>query len=410
MSYDPIITDTTLEGSVGGAALLLSYGLAPLPAPPASYDPVILDTTLQGNIGGGALSMSCDLAPFSAPLASYNPVITNTTLQGSRGGGPLSMSCGLAPLSAPVGSAIPSPVSVEAGEDEHMVQDYWAISWLCHVASVANEPKVKMSIKLRYIPIKFLSGGESQDQQTAGQKMIRCYQIQGRTVIFLFEGGFGNVLHTGDCRLTPDCIEGLPLRCPLQFPAKEASIRQVIAFPRLSEQAVEMLALARAKQQPEPLIISLLRNAYVKKHCLLSRLGHNDPIWKLLRITDGNSTVTGSPQAVQPVVEAIKGSEEEGTSLADYTQNTKWPEGVGPSWGARFKVREVGKGDKIEAIEEALSEDCTVLIGNGNKSEGLGTDRPGTSLSNVLHAKVRNLYRSMNVPVPRALPSLVELM
>lgn len=75
-------------------------------------------------------------------------------------------------------------------------------------------------------------------------------------VMFLFEGAFGNVLHTGDCRLTPDCIQGLPLRyitseasaasqapptcrvdylfldctfakCPLQFPAKEASIRQV---------------------------------------------------------------------------------------------------------------------------------------------------------------------------------------
>lgn len=29
--------------------------------------------------------------------------------------------------------------------------------------------------------------------------------------MFLFEGAFGNVLHTGDCRLTPDCIQGLPL-------------------------------------------------------------------------------------------------------------------------------------------------------------------------------------------------------
>lgn len=72
--------------------------------------------------------------------------------------------------------------------------------------------------------------------------------------MFLFEGAFGSVLHTGDCRLTPDCLRGLPLRyinadgsgasqascrvdylfldctfatCSLQFPAKEDSIRQV---------------------------------------------------------------------------------------------------------------------------------------------------------------------------------------
>ncbi|KAM0893222.1 hypothetical protein ACQ4PT_025239 [Festuca glaucescens] len=31
-------------------------------------------------------------------------------------------------------------------------------------------------------------------------------------VMFLFEGAFGNVLHTGDCHLTPECIQGLPLR------------------------------------------------------------------------------------------------------------------------------------------------------------------------------------------------------
>ncbi|XP_039816207.1 uncharacterized protein LOC120678862 [Panicum virgatum] len=162
--------------------------------------------------------------------------------------------------------------------------------------------------------------------------------------MFLFEGPFGAVLlHTGDCRLTRDCLSALmPLlarrvdclfldctfaRCPLQFPAKEDSIRQVInciwkhpnapvvylvcdmlgqedvlievskafgsriyvdrernsdchqtlthvapeilaaddaasstrfhviPFPRLSERATEILALARARQQPEPLII-----------------------------------------------------------------------------------------------------------------------------------------------------------
>lgn len=29
-------------------------------------------------------------------------------------------------------------------------------------------------------------------------------------VMFLFEGNFGNILHTGDCRLTPECLQSLP--------------------------------------------------------------------------------------------------------------------------------------------------------------------------------------------------------
>ncbi|KAK4416690.1 5' exonuclease Apollo [Sesamum alatum] len=72
------------------------------------------------------------------------------------------------------------------------------------------------------------------------------------SVMFLFEGNFGNILHTGDCRLTPECLQSLPdkyigktgkqPRCPLdyifldctfgQFPLKMPSrytaIQQVI--------------------------------------------------------------------------------------------------------------------------------------------------------------------------------------
>uniref|UniRef100_A0A0E0CB50 DNA repair metallo-beta-lactamase domain-containing protein n=1 Tax=Oryza meridionalis TaxID=40149 RepID=A0A0E0CB50_9ORYZ len=72
-------------------------------------------------------------------------------------------------------------------------------------------------------------------------------------VMFLFEGQFGSILHTGDCRLTPDCVQNLPLKyiakkgkeniCRLDFvfldctfskrflklPSKESAIQQVIA-------------------------------------------------------------------------------------------------------------------------------------------------------------------------------------
>ncbi|XP_050947598.1 uncharacterized protein LOC103499615 isoform X2 [Cucumis melo] len=71
-------------------------------------------------------------------------------------------------------------------------------------------------------------------------------------VMFLFEGYFGNVLHTGDCRLTPECLQNLPEkyrgksgkepRCKLdlifldctfgrffqQFPSRHSSIHQII--------------------------------------------------------------------------------------------------------------------------------------------------------------------------------------
>lgn len=68
---------------------------------------------------------------------------------------------------------------------------------------------------------------------------------------------------------------------------------------------------------------------------------------------------------------------------------------------------------KVEATEELLSEDRIVLSDISNRSEGPDTDRAdtaGVGSSKVLNAKLRRLYRSMNVAVPRPLPSLVELM
>ncbi|XP_074309006.1 uncharacterized protein LOC141643660 [Silene latifolia] len=70
-------------------------------------------------------------------------------------------------------------------------------------------------------------------------------------VMFLFEGDFGNILHTGDCRLTPECLMYLPEKylakkgkepnCPLDFlfldctfgkslmkiPSQQSAIQQV---------------------------------------------------------------------------------------------------------------------------------------------------------------------------------------
>lgn len=196
---------------------------------------------------------------------------------------------------------------------------------------------------------------------------------------------FGSKIYV-DKDKNSECYHTLSLFAPEIVTQDAASRFQVIAFPRLSEWAVEMLTLARAKQQPEPLIIrsssqwyahyeqseslpkqklsltepmrdgfgvwhvclsmhssreeldqavELLQPkwvvsttppclamdlAYVKKHCFLSRLGPDVPLWKLLGMTDANPTVTGSPQAVQTVIEAIKGNEEEDTSSAVCSQ------------------------------------------------------------------------------------------
>jgi len=80
---------------------------------------------------------------------------------------------------------------------------------------------------------------------------LACLVISG-AVKFLFEGQFGTILHTGDCRLTPDCIQDLPMKyitkkgnenicrldfvfldctfskCFLKLPSKESAIRQVV--------------------------------------------------------------------------------------------------------------------------------------------------------------------------------------
>lgn len=71
--------------------------------------------------------------------------------------------------------------------------------------------------------------------------------------MFLFEGNFGTILHTGDCRLTPECLQSLPEKyigkkgkapsCPLDYvfldctfgkfsqklPSKHSAIRQVFS-------------------------------------------------------------------------------------------------------------------------------------------------------------------------------------
>ncbi|TVU39778.1 hypothetical protein EJB05_13217, partial [Eragrostis curvula] len=49
--------------------------------------------------------------------------------------------------------------------------------------------------------------------------------------------------------------------------------------------------------------------SYVKKHCCLSHLCPNDPLWKLIGVPDGMTTVTVSPQPSMRTVQGIEESE-----------------------------------------------------------------------------------------------------
>ncbi|TVU17505.1 hypothetical protein EJB05_33545, partial [Eragrostis curvula] len=240
-------------------------------------------------------------------------------------------------------------------------------------------------------------------------------------LMFLFEGAFGAVLHTGDCRLTTDCVHALPLlphptrridyifldctfaRCTLPFPTNciwkhpnapavylvcdmlgqedvlfevsrafgskihvdkdknpdchyrlshvapeiltddPVSRFHVMSFPRLSDRATEILALAQSRQEPEPLIIRPSSQWYayceapeasVKRRPVLTEpmrdefgvwhvclwmhssreeleqaLGILRPRWVLIGVPDGMTTVTVSPQPSVRTVEAIEETE-----------------------------------------------------------------------------------------------------
>jgi DNA cross-link repair 1A protein len=193
-------------------------------------------------------------------------------------------------------------------------------------------------------------------------------------VLFEVSRAFGSKIHV-DRDKNPDCHYRLSHVAPEILTDDPVSRFHVMSFPRLSDRATEILALARSRQEPEPLIIrpssqwyayceapeasvkrrpvltepmrdefgvwhvclsmhssreeleqalGILRPrwvvsttppciamdlSYVKKHCCLSRLCPDDPLWKLIGVPDGMTTVTVAPQPSERTVEAIEESE-----------------------------------------------------------------------------------------------------
>lgn len=98
-------------------------------------------------------------------------------------------------------------------------------------------------------------GGRREDRVGLGNfswHVIPFWPGSSGAVMFLFEGDFGNILHTGDCRLIPECLQNLPQkyvtkkgkepkcqfdyvfldctfgRSSLHIPSKHLAIQQVI--------------------------------------------------------------------------------------------------------------------------------------------------------------------------------------
>ncbi|KAF7025157.1 hypothetical protein CFC21_037386 [Triticum aestivum] len=122
--------------------------------------------------------------------------------------------------------------------------------------------RLTLSLALRHFPqldqgefVEVEVGRTFKVDDPAGAFSVTAYDANHcpGAVMFLFEGEFGSILHTGDCRLTPDCAQNLPLKyiakkgkdnvcrldfvfldctfskCFLKLPSKELAIQQVIA-------------------------------------------------------------------------------------------------------------------------------------------------------------------------------------
>ncbi|KAG8054503.1 hypothetical protein GUJ93_ZPchr0001g29874 [Zizania palustris] len=122
--------------------------------------------------------------------------------------------------------------------------------------------RLTMALALRHFPqlereefVEMEVGKTVVVDDPAGAFSVTAYDANHCTgaVMFLFEGQFGTILHTGDCRLTPDCVQNLPLKyiakkgeenifrldfvfldctfskCFLRLPSKESAIQQVIS-------------------------------------------------------------------------------------------------------------------------------------------------------------------------------------
>ncbi|CAI0470417.1 unnamed protein product [Linum tenue] len=183
---------------------------------------------------------------------------------------------------------------------------------------------------------------------------------------------------------------------------------------------------------------------YVKKHCLASRLTPGDPLWKLLDIrVDDDDVSTQCTGNNSPVVERVPAEMVGGESPTKSKNGSfsKLPctlplyEGQTVTLFGRARLRiedsfekcgqlvsdKIGRELKVEIAREEESdkvkvkqqvEHSSVCGEELSEKDGSKVSSSGAASgsSNNLGENLKRYYRSMNVPVPRPLPSLLKLL
>ncbi|GMY12475.1 5' exonuclease Apollo isoform X1 [Fagus crenata] len=273
---------------------------------------------------------------------------------------------------------------------------------------------------------------------------------------------FGSKIYV-DKASNPECYQAQTLTHPEIISEDSSSRFQVLdGFPKLYERARAMLVEAQANFQPEPLIIrpstqwyaceeeysknesqrKLRMNEavrdqfgvwhvcysihsskeelewalqllvpkwvvsttptcrameldFVKKHCFGNKLASNDPTWKLLDITT---------EASPSLDVSVKGSKVVSINIdppqiaADKVEECSFQE------DAEVKCQNSeSKTTEHTEVQYQKSVNKDTEVHNNASSLTIGS-------SKRFSERFRKLYRSMNVPVPQPLPSLVELM
>ncbi|CAN6711644.1 unnamed protein product [Malus baccata var. baccata] len=280
-------------------------------------------------------------------------------------------------------------------------------------------------------------------------------------VMFLFEGNFSNILHTGDCRLTPECLQSLPpklhiwkihlknpqqgvsnsavevyLACDLLgqeeiltsvfrtfgskiyvdkvinpecFDALAVIAPEIVSqdpssrfelldgFPKLYERAKAKVTEAQVNLKPEPLIIRPSAQWYACEGEFLD-----------ISVEPSSSTDYQSIKVVDFQVS------EEPTQRRPYSQAL-------PEEKKTMYIKDERRQDVDSRVGEKLSgqrEETRVESGISEvQCEKQGEEELEAQKTNVIvigssqcfNERLRRLYRPVKVPVPQPLPSLVDL-
>ncbi|KAL7613128.1 hypothetical protein Lser_V15G05935 [Lactuca serriola] len=180
------------------------------------------------------------------------------------------------------------------------------------------------------------------------------------------------------------------------------------------EWALQLLAPKRVvSTTPEFRAIEL---GYVRRHCSFDNLAPDDPLWKLLDIDleaplvneDIQEEVTVNKKEMLTVSSPVKGPclTLFGRARAGLGNSTlSYEDLVKPEIPTR-NVDEVGSDGEVPEGQHDGSKSNGLTKGIGKRA----TPYSPTGMSNGVNENIRKLYRSMHIPVPKPLPSLVEIL